>query len=56
MNEPERLALIHMLEAQRQQITASLLLLTKDEPPAPAEGEPPRRRERPVFGSQRTGG
>lgn len=55
MDPADRQALIHMLVAQREQITATLLLLTKDEPPPPAD-EVPRRRERPVFGQPRTGG
>jgi hypothetical protein len=43
----EKSALIHMLIAQREQITASLLLLTKDEP-APATEK--KRTPPPVLG------
>lgn len=41
MSPQERAALVHMLVAQRNQIDATLLLLTKDSAPSAAE-EPKR--------------
>lgn len=54
MNQRDLDAVIHMLVAQREQITATLLLLTKDDPAAEAEPVPkpgPR-----VFGRKPDGG
>jgi hypothetical protein len=43
MSEDDRHALIHMLLAQREQINASLRLLAKEDPAAPAAPAEPRR-------------